>query len=253
MLNFKGGVGKTTAAVNLGAALAQLKKKVLLIDLDVQGTATNTFKTESPFEGDTIYEFLSGKTKEAFAYDTKVKNLDYVPSSPDMRFAETELNRKREREHILQKFVNQVAPSYDYVLLDCPPGEGIVTDNAMVAATQIIIPIKCEVYSMYGLQDIMTSVQDLKENSNPSLEIMGIVANEFDGRICINRDIISGLEKSFPGKVFQTRIRKNVALAEFSSSAQNIFEYDPKCRGAEDYMSLAKEVIKKTRNQEKNK
>lgn len=247
MLNFKGGVGKTTAAVNLGAALSRLKKKVLLIDLDVQGTATNTFKAESPFEGDTIYEFLVGKTKEAFAYETKTKNFDYVPSSPYMRYVETELNRRREREHILSRFVNQVSSAYDYILLDCPPGEGVVSDNAMVAANEIIIPIKCEVYSMYGLQDIMKEVEDVKENSNADLHIMGILANEFDGRTCINRDIVQGLEKSFPNMMFSTKIRKTVSLAEFSSQSQNIFEYEEKCKAAEDYMNLAKEVIKKSR------
>lgn len=247
MLNFKGGVGKTTVSVNLGAALARLKKKVLIIDLDVQGTTTNTFKAESPFDGETIYEFLTGKTQEAFAYETKTKNLDYVPSSPDMKYVEMELNRKREREHILSKFVQQVSPAYDFILLDCPPGEGVITDNAMVAAQKIIIPVKCEVYSMYGLRDIMNEVEDVRQSSNPQLGIMGIVANEYDGRTCINRDIINELQTSFPGLVFDTKIRKTVSLEEFASGAQNIFDYAPKSIGAEDCLNFGKEVIKKSK------
>lgn len=249
MLNFKGGVGKTTATVNLGAALARLKKKVLIIDLDVQCTATKTFFAQSPYDGETIYEFLTGAVTTPFAYDTQTKGLDYVPSSPNMKFIEMELNRKREREHILQRFVQMVSPNYDYILLDCPPGQGIVTDNAMVAAQQIIIPVKCEVYSMYGLRDIMNEVNDIKCSSNPQLSILGIVANAFDGRTCINRDIVDSLCNDFPGLVLSTKIRKNISLAEFSASSQHIFEYAPKSNGAEDFLNLGKEVIKKTRLQ----
>lgn len=249
MLNFKGGVGKTTVTVNLGAALARLKKKVLIIDLDGQCTATKTFAAKTPYDGETIYDFLSGKTQSAFAYETSQKNLDYVPSSQEMKFIEMELSRKREREHILEKFIHQVSPSYDYILIDCPPGQGIVTDNAMVAAQKIIIPVKCEVYSMFGLHDIIAESDDIKAGSNPSLEILGIIANAYDGRTCINRNISSALNESYPGMVLSTMIRKTVSLAEFSASEQSIFDYDAKSSAALDFLNLGKEVINKTSSQ----
>lgn len=251
LLNFKGGVGKTTCAVNLGAALARLRKKTLIIDLDVQGTATSTFRKldgdATAEQDETIYDFLAGKTTAAFAYPTETARLDFVPSSPQMRYVEMELNRKREREHILQRFVEQVSSAYDYILLDCPPGEGVVTDNAMVAADGIVIPVKCEVYSMFGLRDILVEVDDVRRHSNQRLELLGIVANEYDGRTRINREIVQALETEYPGDVFATRIRKNVALAEFSSAQQNIFDYAPTSLGAQDYAALAKEIVGKTK------
>lgn len=244
MLNFKGGVGKTTSTVNLGAAMAGMNKKVLIIDLDVQGTATSTYSKQSPYDGETIYDFLVGKTKSAFAYETKIPNLDYVPSSEDMRYVEMELNRKREREHILSKFVDMVSGEYDFILLDCPPGKSIVTDNAMVAADEVIIPVNCEPYSMYGLRDILKEAEDVKE-SNPKLHVLGILANEYEGHTSINRGIIESLNKEFPGLVFDTRIRKNVAVKEFSVSAQSVLEYDKRSNGAKDYIAFAHEVMGK--------
>lgn len=245
MLNFKGGVGKTTATVNLAAALSRLKKKVLVVDLDVQCTATKTYNKTSPYDGHTIYEILTGKNSEAVTYETKDKNIDYMPSSSDMRYVEMELNRKREREHILSKYIKVVEDSYDFIILDCPPGKGIITDNAMVAAQKVIIPVKCEVYSMYGLSDIINEINDVHETCNDQLEMLGILANEYDGRTIINREIIESLREQFPGKVFETKIRKNVALSEFSSQCENVFDYNTHCNGAEDFSDLAKEVIKK--------
>lgn len=253
MLNFKGGVGKSTAAVNLAAALTQLKKSVLLIDLDQQCTSSTTFSKSSPFYGETIYEFLTGKTESAFAYETQNKKLDYVPSSRDMRFVETDLSRKREREHILSKFVSQVSDSYDYIIFDCPPGEGVVTDNALVASNYVLIPVKCDEFSLYGLRDIMTEIDDIKKESNPALSILGIFVNIYDVRNSIEPAIADQLKASFADYMLSTKIRINVALKEFPSTNQSIFEYNNKSHGAEDYLNLGKEVIKKTRNIESKK
>lgn len=244
MLNFKGGVGKTTTTLNLSAALANMGKKILVIDLDLQCNVTKTYKKDSPYEGSTIYEFLTGKDEEIRTYETTNPNLHYVPSSDDMRYIEMELNRRREREHILRRFIDVVDSAYDIIILDCPPGKSIVTDNALVAAQKIIIPIKCEIFSMQGLGDMLSEIADVRKFSNKDVEILGILANEFDGRTIINRQIMEELRNSFPGLIFDTTIRRNVHLCEFSNEKQSIFDY-MQCKGADDYTKLAEEVINK--------
>lgn len=249
MLNFKGGVGKTTCTVNLGAALTQLKKKVLIIDLDSQCTASNTFRKATPYDGETIYDFLIGRTSEAFAYETLNKKLDYVPSSADMKFVEIELNRMRSgRERVLSKFVQQVSSAYDYIILDCPPGDGVVTDNALMAAQQVIVPVICEEYSMYGLRDIINAVDDMRADGNDSLNLMGIIVNQFDRRVRLHKEIEQGLRTSFPQQIFQTVIYKHVSYAEYPSAkdCQSIFDYAPKSADAQYFINFAKEVIKKS-------
>lgn len=252
ILNFKGGVGKTTTTINLGAALARLKKKVLIIDLDGQKNSTKIlgFKDEL---GDNIYDFLIGKTHEVFSYSTSTKNLDYVPSSSEMRNIELNLNSKKSRERILEKFISQVSDSYDYILIDCPPGKGVIIDNAMTASNGIIVPIKCEMMSMDGLTEIVCEVNEVKSVLNPDLEITGFLGTMYDSRLRLNKEILNGLNENFPGKVFKTIIRRNVSLAEFCGNSQDIFEYSPTSYGAEDYMSLAKEIININRKEEKKK
>lgn len=248
MLNFKGGVGKTTCTINLGAALTQLKKKVLIIDLDSQCTASNTFKKASPYDGETIYDYLVGKTQEAFAYETLNKRLDYVPSSGDMKFVEIELNRMRSgRERVLRKFVEQVSPAYDYILLDCPPGDGVVTDNALMASQKVIVPVICEEYSMYGLRDIINAVDTVKEDGNSDLDLLGIVVSQFDRRVTLHRTIEDGLRSSFGAQIFDTKIYKHVSYAEYPSAdnCQSIFDYAPKGQDAAYFLNLGKEVIKR--------
>lgn len=248
MLNFKGGVGKTTCTVNLGAALTQLKKKVLIIDLDSQCTASNTFRKATPYDGETIYDFFVGRTQEAFAYDTLNKKLDYVPSSGDMKFVEMELNRMRSgRERVLSKFVQQVSPAYDFILLDCPPGDGVVTDNALMAAQQVIVPVICEEYSMYGLRDIINAVDDMKNDGNENLNMMGIIVNQFDKRVNLHKEIEQGLRSSFGDTIFNTVIFKHVSYAEYPSAkdCQSIFDYAPKSSDAQYFLNFGKEVIKR--------
>lgn len=241
VLNFKGGVGKTTTTINLGAALARMKKKVLIIDLDGQKNSTTIlgFKDE---DGENIYDFLTGRTQEVFAYNSHTKGLDYVPSSTEMRNIELNLNSRKSREHILEKFTEKVRPEYDYILIDCPPGKGVIIDNAMTASDGIIIPIECEMLSLQGLTEIVCEVNEVKSELNPELEIVGFLATKYDGRLRLNRDILSGLNENFPGKVFQTKIRRNVSLAEFCQTSQHIFDYAPDSYGAEDYESLAYEL-----------
>jgi len=248
VLNFKGGVGKTTTTINLGAALARLKKKVLIIDLDGQKNSTNILGHQ---DGENIYDFLTGRTQEVFAYNSATKGCDYVPSSTEMRNIELSLNGRKSREHILEKFTGRVRPEYDYILIDCPPGKGVIIDNAMTASDGIIVPIECELLSLQGLTEIVCEVNEVKSELNPELEITGFLATKYDGRLRLNRDILSGLNENFPGKVFQTKIRRNVALAEFCQSHQNIFDYAPDSFGAEDYMNLARELTGEGRRQKK--
>ncbi len=254
MLNFKGGVGKTTCAINLGAALTKLNKKVLIIDLDSQCTASNTFMKSSPYDGGvTIYDFLVGKTQRVFTYETLNENLDYVPSSNDMKYVEMELNRMRSgRERVLSKFIQKVSDAYDFILLDCPPGDGLITDNALMAAQKVIVPVICEEYSMYGLRDIINAIDSIKEEEtgNKALELLGIVESKLDVRLKLHRTIAKGLRTSFGKLIFDTVIYSHISLAEYPSvdNCQSIFDYLPQSADAKYFLNLGKEVIKRCGN-----
>lgn len=251
ILNFKGGVGKTTTSINLGAALAMSGSKVLIIDVDGQRNATSilrygkTDKDAQEENSQTIFEFLTGETSELFCYDTAIDNLTLVPSSEDMRNIEIKLNARKNREHILGKFARQMREYFDYILIDCPPGKGVIIDNAMTASDHIVIPITCEMLSLEGMTDLMREVQEVKEELNDNLNILGLLATMYDGRIKMHRQLYEALRDNFPGKVFDTRIRRNTSLGEFLGNAPSIFQYAPESNGAADYQSFANEFVQK--------
>lgn len=242
ILNFKGGVGKTTTAVNLGAALALSGQRVLVIDLDGQMNSTLILGKREKID-ENIYDFLVGDTTEVFCYSTETEGLDYVPSSADMRNIELKLSSRKSRERILKKFTDKLQDEYDYILFDCPPGKGIIIDNAMTASNGIIVPIECDVLSLQGLTDIVTEVAEVQQELNPEVKIIGFLATKYDNRLRLNRDILESLKQNFPDKVFETKIRRNVSVAEYCGDKNHIFDYAPESYGAQDYMSLAKEVM----------
>lgn len=242
LLNHKGGVGKTTSAINIGAGLAELGKRVLLIDLDPQ--ANLTLAMGIPRQPTTIYEALRG---EADLIPFSVKNrLDVVASTLDLSGAEMELINEAGREYILRELLDPIRSKYDYILIDCPPSLALLTLNALTSSDLVYIPLQTEFLAMQGLARIKQIIQKVKLRLNKKLEMGGVIATMYDARKVLNRDVINTIHKYFGDMVFETKIRDNVALAEAPAQRKDIFAYSPKSPGAQDYLSLAKEIIKRT-------
>ena len=239
--NHKGGVGKTTSTVNIGAGLANKGKKVLVIDMDPQANLSQCFGIQEPEF--TVYGSLVGD------YDLKPyalrDTLHVVPSTLDLAGAEVELASKIARETILKKLVDKVRDQYDYILLDCAPSLGLITINAFAAADEIYIPLQAQFLALHGLDKLFDIVELVRENINPNLHISGVFTTQFDGRKVLNRDIADLVQDNFKEKVFKTVIRDNVTLAEAPSHWQDIFTYNPKSYGAADYASLVDEILER--------
>ncbi len=239
--NHKGGVGKTTSAINIGAGLALKGKKVLLIDLDPQANMTQSLGLNEPDTG--IYEYLKG---EQSISSVKIqKNLFLIPSTSGLGGAELELASEAGREFILKELLEEEKEKYDYVFIDCPPSLGLLTINAFTAAQEIYIPMQAQFLALQGIGKLLGLVDKIKKRLNPQLEITGIFITQFDRRKVLNRYVMDTLESHFGDKVFATRIRNNVALAEAPNEGCDIFSYQKSSNGAFDYGQLVKEIIKR--------
>lgn len=242
MLNHKGGVGKTTSAINIGAGMVELGKRVLLIDLDPQANLTVSLGV--PRQRYTIYEALRGES-ELVPYTVK-DGLDIVISTLDLSGAEMELINEAGREFILRELFEPIKEDYDYIIIDCPPSLGLLTLNALTSSDYVIIPLQTEFLALQGLAKIKQVIDKVRFRLNKKLEIAGVIATMYDSRKVLNRDVVETIRKYFGEKVFDTLIRDNVALAEAPAQRKDIFEYSPKSPGAEDYLNLCKEILQRT-------
>ena len=242
--NQKGGVGKTTTSVNLSYALAQLGRKILLIDMDPQGNASSGLGIKR-FESQdaNIYHVLIGEMGiKDVAQPTKHKNLFVATSNPDLVGAEIELVDMPHREFRLKHAIGLVANEYDYIIIDCPPSLGLLTLNSLTAGDSFLVPLQCEYFALEGLSQLLNTAGIIKKNLNPNLHIQGIVLTMFDSRNNLSHQVVSEIKTHFGDKVFSAIIPRNVRLSEAPSHGQSIFEYDVKSIGASKYMELATEL-----------
>ncbi len=238
LVNQKGGVGKTTTAVNLSAGLARLDRRVLLVDLDPQSNATVSLGIQPHEQKNTTYAILSGAKPEPLPVE---ENLWILPSSIDLAGAEMELASAIGRETILRDALADLK-GFDFVILDCTPSLGLLSINALTTAGEVMIPLQCEFLALHGISLLLRTVELVKRRLNPALSITGIIPCMYDARKSIARETLEEIETHFKDKVFKSKIRTNVRLAEAPSHGRSIFEYAPECYGAEDYLALAREV-----------
>ncbi len=242
--NQKGGVGKTTTAINLSACLAALGKRVLLIDLDPQGNASSGVGADPRQIQHSVYGVLSGELDiQTACVETSVPNLSLCPSNVELAGAEVELVLMEGREFRLKHAMAHIKPAYDFIIIDCPPSLGLLTLNALVAADTILIPIQCEYYALEGLSQLTGTIRKVRQSLNPELDIEGVLLTMFDARTNLSIQVADEVKRFYPQKVYASVIPRNVRLSEAPSFGQPIHIYDKHSRGAECYMDLAQEVI----------
>ncbi|HBN12592.1 MAG TPA: hypothetical protein DD415_03160 [Clostridiales bacterium] len=242
--NKKGGVGKTTTAVNMAAYCAEFGKKVLLVDIDSQGNATTALGFSKSALKKSVYNVLiDGDPASANILPTQVKLLDILPANVDLTGAEVDLVYKRNREKILKEALDKVRASYDYIFIDCPPSLGLVTINAWVAADSVIIPLQSEYFALEGVSQLMNTIALVKQHLNPNLQIEGVVITMYDGRALISKQITAEIKKFFKTRLYEIIIPRNVRLAEAPSHGKPVMLHDPKCVGARAYKALTEEFL----------
>lgn len=243
--NQKGGVGKTTTAINLSAALAEEGKKILVIDMDPQGNTSSGFGIDKNQIEDTIYELILGYSA---INETIIRNvmdrLDMIPSNVNLAGAEIELIGKERKESILKKELDFIREDYDYILIDCPPSLNILTVNAMVASDTVLVPIQCEFYALEGLSQLIYTINLIRERINRELEIEGLVFTMYDGRTNLSQQVVENVKANVKQRVYETVIPRNIRLAEAPSYGEPITLYDTRSTGAEAYRNLAKEFLR---------
>jgi len=239
--NHKGGVGKTTSCINIGAGLNKLGKKVLLVDLDPQANLSQSLGLTD--QERTIYGAIRGEYK--LEPVVVVKGLDVLPSTLDLSGAEVELSGEAGREYILRELLEPYRASYNYILIDSPPSLGLLTINSLTASDEVLIPLQAQYLALRGLSKLLEVIDKIKKRLNKELRVGGVFITQYDNRKILNRDVVATIDSHFKEELFNTRIRDNIALAEAPTQGVDIFRYNPKSYGAEDYLALCKEILKR--------
>lgn len=242
--NQKGGVGKTTSAVNIAAGVASLGKRVLLCDFDPQGNASSGVGVEKNADK-TVYDILMGANPYEALVKTNFENLDCIPASVSLAGAELEIADEQRRETKLKTALDMLRPDYDYIFIDCPPSLGLLTINALCAADGVIVPMQCEYFALEGLSQLMKTLQIVKKKYNPNLTLDGVVVTMFDGRLNLSLQVLEEIKNYLPGKLFRTPVPRNVRLSEAPSYGMPIKYYDKHSKGAAAYEDISKELIER--------